>query len=339
MVRPIRQLSKAVAGFCAAETIMTETSRSNLPRDGKTLAWLKLMRLPTVFTALTNILCGYLISTSERDLPTILSQPELWLLLLSSAGLYLGGMVLNDVFDADLDARQRPERPIPSGRISRGSAGMFGGVLVAGGVAAAGAADVVADSSAVRIAVFLAAAVVLYDALLKNTVAAPLGMGLCRFLNVMLGAGCSGNWTEVWTTPQILVAGALGLYVIGVTWFAQNEAGDSSRGSLLRGLFVVLVGLLLNAAVAWQIAFQQSAAMGAVVALGLIAMSVGFRSLRAVQANEPRLLQKSVGFMLLNIIFIDAAMTFCFTGSGRLATLVVILVIPATLMKRVIPMS
>ncbi|MEO1982964.1 MAG: hypothetical protein ABGZ24_20835, partial [Fuerstiella sp.] len=84
---------------------------------------------------------------------------------------------------------------------------------------------------------------------------------------------------------------------------------------------------------------EKPSAMGAVIALCLIAANVGLRCVRAIQVNQSMLLQKTVGFMLLNIIFIDAAMVFCMTGSGRLASLVVILVIPATLMKRVIPMS
>ena len=71
----------------------------------------------------------------------------------------------------------------------------------------------------------------------------------------------------------------------------------------------------------------------------LIAANVAFRCLKAISANHPVLLQKTVGFMLLNIVFMDAAMTFAITGSGRLATMVVILVIPATLMKRFIPLS
>ena len=54
------------------------------------MTWLRLMRLPTVFTALSNVLCGFFVSSSERSLPVLISRPELWLLLLSSAGLYLG---------------------------------------------------------------------------------------------------------------------------------------------------------------------------------------------------------------------------------------------------------
>ena len=81
------------------------------------LTWLQLMRFPTVFTALSNILCGYLITHKFRAVD-LFQHGNLGLLLLASAGLYLGGMVLNDVFDAQLDAVERPERPIPSGDIS-----------------------------------------------------------------------------------------------------------------------------------------------------------------------------------------------------------------------------
>ena len=95
-----------------------ESSDQTVPRpktQATLLTWLQLMRLPTVFTALSNILCGFLI-THPLKVDELPLQKELWLLLGSTIGLYLGGMVLNDVFDAKLDAVERPERPIPSGR-------------------------------------------------------------------------------------------------------------------------------------------------------------------------------------------------------------------------------
>jgi hypothetical protein len=82
-------------------------------RSAATLVtWLQLMRLPTVFTALSNILCGYLIthSMTVAELP---GRWDLWLLLCSTFGRSMGGLVLNDVFVAALDAIERPERPIP----------------------------------------------------------------------------------------------------------------------------------------------------------------------------------------------------------------------------------
>lgn len=307
------------------------------------LTWLKLMRLPTVFTALSNILCGYYISRPERDLPTLATDPTLWWLLLASAGLYLGGMVLNDVFDAELDAKERPGRPIPSGKISKGAAAVFGGLLMVVGVVAAWCAGRVSGSgsTSVVVAIILAAGVVLYDSVLKNTKAAPLGMGGCRFLNLILGASCSSGQL-LSTDPvhvAVWIAGALGLYVFGVTWFAMNEAGNSSKMSLALGLLLAMCGIALDAVLGWRLLETGSAAMGALVALGIVAGNVMLRCVKAIAANHPVLLQKTVGFMLLNIIFIDAAMTFCMTGNARLATTVVILVIPATLIKRVVPMS
>jgi 4-hydroxybenzoate polyprenyltransferase len=307
------------------------------------MPWLKLMRLPTAFTALSNVLCGYYVSGESRHLPDIVAQPALWLLVLASAGLYLGGMVLNDVFDADLDAAERPERPIPSGAISKRAAAIFGTLLMAIGITSAWFAGKSSESgsTSVVIAVGLAAMVVLYDSVLKNTIAAPVGMATCRFLNVMLGASCSviGRQWAWEANPALWVAVALGVYVFGVTWFARHETGEARRSALATGLLISLSGIGVNAAAGWRTLAENRAAMGALIALVLIAGNVGLRAVKAIRVNHPGLLQKTVGFMLLNIIFIDAAMTFCLTGSGRLATTVVILVIPATLMKRVVPMS
>jgi 4-hydroxybenzoate polyprenyltransferase len=322
---------------------MPRNDSDDVPQPARVSAitWLRLMRLPTVFTALTNVLCGFIVSSSERSLPDILALKQFWMLLLSSAGLYLGGMVLNDVFDAALDARERPERPIPSGLISKKSAAVFGSLLMLTGVAAAGLAGIFAETGPVSVcvALILAAAVVLYDSVLKNTAASPFGMAGCRFLNIMLGASCAGSWGNVWSGPQIAIAAALAVYVFGVTWFARNEAGESSRIALGSGLAIAMVGIAVNGWTAVKVMTVQSAATGALIALCLIAANVGLRCIQAIQVNQSKLLQKTVGFMLLNIIFIDATMVFCMTGSGRLASMVVIMVIPATLMKRVIPMS
>ena len=305
------------------------------------MSWLKLMRLPTVFTALSNILCGFFVSQNERDLALLFTRAELWLLLLASAGLYLGGMVLNDVFDAALDARERPERPIPAGLISKRAAAVFGTSLMVIGVATATTAGFVSKTGmlSTQIACVLAACIVLYDAVLKSTIASPLGMATCRFLNVMLGASCAGTWQVVWSGPQLAIATALFIYILGVTWFARNEAGHSKIWALIAALAVVMCGIGTNLWSAAQVFEAGTPAVGAMIALSLIAANVGIRGAAAIRANQPRILQKTVGFMLLNVIFIDAAMTFCVTGSGRIAAAVVILVIPATLLKRVVPMS
>src|SRR6185436_7411617 len=136
---------------------------------------------------------------THRDLSR---QGEFGLLLLASAGLYLSGMVFNDVFDRVIDASERPERPIPSGRVPLGYALSFGGGLMGVGFLAA----VANGWQSAIIAFALIWAIFLYDAFLKSTPLGPLVMGACRFLNVMLGASTTldpsvevPTVTSVWT--------------------------------------------------------------------------------------------------------------------------------------------
>lgn len=296
------------------------------------LTWLQLMRLPTVFTALSNILCGYLITHSFRvgDLP---QQTDLWLLLATSIGLYLGGMVLNDVFDAKLDAVERPERPIPSGRISRNAAALFGGLLMTAGVVAASRVGL----NSLLVAAMIVPCVLAYNGYLKSTVAAPLGMSACRFLNLMLGASAVDG--SLWHSKPLTVAAGLGIYIVGVTLFARNEAGRSSRVGLLSGLVIVLCGLGLDAWLISQDGFSEPAISGSRMVLLLLGLNLVLRASLAIHDPKPHRVQRTVGLMLLYIILIDAIVVFGLTSDAKLAALVVILVVPAMLLRRVVPMS
>src|SRR5262249_22501360 len=143
------------------------------------LDYARLVRLPNVFTAAADILLAALIVGLPRvgwSLP---------LLLIVSACLYSAGMVFNDVFDAKRDLRERPFRPIPSGRISLFTAFQLGVVLMVIAGIAAFFADKVSQYWAGQAFVFaelIGLAVLAYDIWLKNTWAGPVGMGLCRFL-------------------------------------------------------------------------------------------------------------------------------------------------------------
>jgi 4-hydroxybenzoate polyprenyltransferase len=107
------------------------------------------------------------------------------LLALSSVCLYWAGMAANDWADREVDARERPGRPIPSGRVSPPVALGVAGVLSAAGLLIAGLAG---GRRALAVAVPLAGAVWAYDLTLKQTVAGPAGMATCRGLDVLMGA-------------------------------------------------------------------------------------------------------------------------------------------------------
>src|SRR5947209_4324018 len=92
------------------------------------------------------------------------------------------------------------------------------------------------------LAVLLCASILLYDGWLKRTWAGPLGMGLCRFLNILLGLSAANPDEKPWSIHLALV---VGVYIVGVTWFARTEARASSRRALTLAAIVMLLALLL----------------------------------------------------------------------------------------------
>src|SRR5262249_45936154 len=145
--------------------------------------------------------------------------------------------------------RERPGRPIPSGRVTRREAGLFGASLLAAGMLFALLAGqslaLIADMASqqpILLAGMLTTCILLYDGWLKRTVAGPLAMGTCRALNVLLGVSVAGSLVPPRGPHLALV---VGLYIVGVTWFARTEARISSRSALKGAAAVILVALLL----------------------------------------------------------------------------------------------
>ncbi len=213
-----------------------------------TSAWWQLLRAGNVFTAISNILAGFLLVRGEW-------QPMLPLvfLILSSAALYLSGMVLNDVFDLEKDRVDRPERPLPSGHIEPNVAKLVGWGLMFDGLTAAGvAAWLLASWLPILIALLLAIAIIGYDALLKKTMLGPLAMGACRSLNVLLGASVVLHSPD--KNAAYFYALLLGIYTIGLTLLARNEAGSAKiqkSVSLLITMFIPLDALACAAVAGW----------------------------------------------------------------------------------------
>ncbi len=191
-------------------------------------AWFELLRLPNVFTAVADVAMGFLITHAAGA--SAGRWYEFALLAIASCGMYLAGMVLNDVFDVAVDTQERPQRPIPSGRISRSTAARFGWGLLAGGFAASAAAGVLSqDWRPPLVAAALAGCVVIYDRYAKLGPTGPIFMGGCRALNVLLGMGlATGSLAQAssgsWVVAHYLIAASIGIYIVGVTWFARTEA-------------------------------------------------------------------------------------------------------------------
>ena len=155
----------------------------------------------------------------------------------ASACLYWAGMALNDYADRALDADERPERPIPSGRVTPGEALAMAGGLTGAGLALAAVGG---GRAAVRVAVPLAVAVWAYDLLLKSTPLGPAAMATCRGLDVLLGA--SGGREGV--RAALPAAAAIAVHTAGVTALARGEVhGASPTAARAAASGTALVGL------------------------------------------------------------------------------------------------
>jgi 4-hydroxybenzoate polyprenyltransferase len=292
-------------------------------------AYAQLLRLPNVFTALADICLGWLaagsaLSTQRAPLSTLA------LLLGASACLYSAGMVWNDFFDVEQDRRERPFRPIPSGRVSRRTAALLGTMLLLVGVSLAAACYPEGNWQPLRIAGPLAGCILLYDAWLKRTPAGPIGMGLCRFLNVLLGMSATGTWPEPW---MLHLAGAVGLYIVGVTWFARTEAVESRRSMLGAAAGLMSAAFILALLVpTWWSPTNRIEVILYPYSLVLWGFVVGVPVRKAIQQPRPERVQAAIKRCILGLIGLDALLAFVTVGWPGL--LILLLLVPALWLGR-----
>jgi len=288
-------------------------------------AYAQLFRLPALFTAFADVLLGYFIAYGPTN--PYFSGTALAMLLASSAFLYTAGMVLNDVYDVEVDARERPQRPIPSGRVPLEVARLIGfEFLIIGMAFGWGVSWLDGSYRPGLIASALALAVVMYDRVLKHTPAAPLMMGSCRFLNVLLGMSTLAQSVETW---HYLIAGGIGTYIAGVTWFARTESRKSNRWLLLWGIAVMAIGLCILAWFPLSFPQQPDGANQSrfTTVMLLLAALVLWRPVLAVFDPTPKRVQFAVKHCLLALIVLDATVCQAVVG-GYAGVFIIVLLIP-----------
>ncbi len=303
----------------------------------RVLAYLRLLRLPTVFTALADIFLGFLLTHQtlvSDDGPNPL--PTFLLLCAASAGLYLSGMVFNDFFDRLIDAQERPNRPIPSGAISPTAAFRLGLGLMFVGVVAATCVGM----PSLLVSALLCLLIVGYDGGLKKTPLGPLVMGSCRTGNVLLGASAVPSFAAVFQLPSLPIALGLGTYIVGVTLFARQEATVSRRGALFIAATVINLGVVALAMfVNKSDAVVPEQRLPALGILAMILFTLDRRLAVAITQPTPSAVQLAIKVLLLSLVMLDATLIYAFNGNVELAITTVALLIPAIGLSRMISMT
>ncbi|GFE67836.1 UbiA-like protein EboC [Chroococcus sp. FPU101] len=263
------------------------------------LACLQLMRPANIVTAWADILAGYTVSGAVFAHSTFL----VWLLL-ATTGLYGGGVVFNDVCDAQLDKIERPERPIPSDRISITTVTLLGCLLLGMGVLAAAQVSRLSLILALSIAVLA----LIYDRFSKHhSLLGPLNMGLCRGCNLLLGVSAVPLlFSQRWYLALIPI-----IYIAAVTTISRGEVagGKSKTGAIALVLFgIVLISLL---ALSWTPNYTFLAVLPFWVLLAIRVFPAWYK---ATINPQPDIIRHAVKIGVISLILLDATLGSGFTN-------------------------
>jgi 4-hydroxybenzoate polyprenyltransferase len=188
----------------------------------KLKAFLALVRIPTVFSSMSNAYAGYFIGGGRAF------TPQLALGIVASALFIMAGMAMNDIADKDVDAKERPTRPIPSGAVGINLAWTLSlGMMALGLVLLA-----LANPLSAIMGLALGLAICSYNFVLKGSALGPAAMGLCRLLNLFTGITLTWqSWPSISSLPVPLGLALFSLwaYIALVTYLARDEVGGNSR--------------------------------------------------------------------------------------------------------------
>lgn len=305
--------------------------------------WGQLVRLPNVFTLFSDCMAAAVVATGTfwpltAFVPTVVA----------SLCAYWAGMILNDVVDLEDDRKERPSRPLASGKISPVVAGHIAkGMLLIGPILIL-AVNTFHTSSQLWLLSSFAAAVVLsvtalaYNSVLKKTPLGPILMGLCRSLNIlMVGSTLLAVNSDVDAAADMpyalwALSAGIGIYILGVTVYASQEERESASPVLVAGMFFEVFGLLIIAAIPWWLTEKGAEAVawtldplrGYPLLIGLIGLTVVNRSFSGVMHPVSRKVQLAVRHAILTLILVDASVVLMWGGTW-FALAVVLLLLPA----------
>jgi 4-hydroxybenzoate polyprenyltransferase len=283
--------------------------------------YLLLIRLPNVFTVPSNILAGYFaaITVAEADGMHIAA------LVASSCLLYIAGIVLNDFFDIEIDKRERPFRPLPSGNISKRHALSIAilAVLVANTIA------LILGPTSFALSLALTLAIIAYDYRLKHGPLGPFGMGAARFLNVIFGASLVLAYVSNHSYAIVgVAASSLFVYIIAITILSKKEAGNEKPNSTLA--FLMVFGVISAVAALGLLLLQLQWTFLLNLSIFATVMIITFKQhlMKALPS-----VQKAIRNMVISIIILDSVFI---TGTAGLlyglATL--LLIVPAVVLAK-----
>ena len=273
--------------------------------------WGALLRLPNLFSAPGDPLVGGLLAGAALDLK-----------LCTVAGialfLYAAGLMLNDLADADLDQLERPERPLPSGRISHRAvrAALWCCLGPAWLLSLTCGAGTVLTTALLTLSIFG------YNLRFKHhRILGPVSMGLCRGLSVCLSMSVAGQVSGLAVGAALLWT----VFIATISALAQRECTGRPYGVSRWGpSAVLLTGLALS------LVFRPAAGQ-ALPGLGPLVLAVGLTLYGGLRINVQA--PRAIGLMLRSLLPLQSA-ALGLAGHPLLSLAWLLLLVPQTICAR-----
>jgi len=258
--------------------------------------YLQLARLSNAFTAPSNVISGYLIVTPISELDSL----NLVTLILSSTFLYVSGVIFNDYFDIEIDRKERPSRPLPSGSIPKQRAKKIAfGLMILAIIL-----SLTVSWTSFAIAVFLSGIIIAYNYGLKhNKFSNPITMGSARFLNVILGASPAFNLSLQTNSLQLIfVAFSVLTYVFVIAVFSRKEMSGMQEKRQIIILFSIVYIVIVLITIVTLLGFFM---MWSFIILVPFAIIVGIIFKQTLSGGSEEI-RRGIKNMVISIIILDS---------------------------------
>tara|TARA_R110000751_G_scaffold206717_2_gene310679 strand:+ start:2403 stop:3302 length:900 start_codon:yes stop_codon:yes gene_type:complete len=288
----------------------------------KLMGFARLARPANLPTAAADILAGVAIALYLKNIEVLKfledQSADILSLVFSSIALYAGGVVFNDVFDAELDAVERPERAIPSGLVPKREAVYFGIILMLIGITLAFKCSLLSG----LISIALTIAILTYDAYFKQfSFSGPLNMGICRGLNLLMGMSILGTHSH-WYISIVPV-----VYIFAITLISRGEVhGNNKKHIVWAGILYAIVILSIALVV-----MQQKDNLIVLLPFLILFGFLIFKPLvKAFKENSPSNIKKAVVSGVLSLVVMNACWVAGF--SDWYLALAVLLLLPLSML-------
>lgn len=249
-------------------------------RDSRCRAWLEIVRISNAPTLLSNVAAGLCLSCADINIGALAGLSLIMLCF------YSAGMMLNDLWDKDVDAVERPERPLPSGRLTRRSVAIAATLLFLLGLAA------LARTPALPAGLLLTAMIVSYNRWHRNNPMAPFLMGACRGIIYLIAAHAACGLGAM----TLALGAGMMIYIAAVTQLAAGEASTGHRLSRPAAAVAAVIPLLLIST-----AWREPMAM----ALGGVFLAWVLNALRPAWRDSQTPIGPCIGKLLAGLCLFD----------------------------------